>query len=366
MRVLFVIPSLAGGGAEKLINDLVPLLSNKGIECDVLIFTINNAKYLDNLINKGINVIVMPEEIYSHYSKIRFIKKIIKNGQYDIIHANLFPAFYYCGIIKMFSHKFPKLVMTEHSTDNRRRHYLFLRPLEKIIYNQFNRVICISNGTLDSLLKWLHVSNKNVSKFSVIFNGVPLKVFIDALPYNRFELFGFSSDDIILCMVGSFTRQKNHLLALNIIKQLPNYYKLVLVGEGPLKKQIEELVVNDTLLKGRVVFLGFRLDVARIIKTSDISLIPSIYEGFGLVAVEAMACGRPVVASNVSGLSFVVDGYGFLADLNNVDSYVRHIRSLEDKELYNKMVELSIKRSSCFSIDKMMMGYYSAYQDILK
>ena len=92
---------------------------------------------------------------------------------------------------------------------------------------------------------------------------------------------------------------------------LPVNFKLILVGEGPLKNS-SQMLVQELCLKDRVFFLGNRDDVERIFKTADLSVLSSHWEGFGLVAVEGMAAGKPVIASNVSGLSEIVSGAGVL------------------------------------------------------
>ena len=95
MRVLFVIDSLCGGGAEKLMNDMLPLINSDTYACDLLILTEKDQKYLDSLRNNGIKVTVVPAQCKSHIQRIGFIKKFIKTGNYDIVHANLFPVINY-------------------------------------------------------------------------------------------------------------------------------------------------------------------------------------------------------------------------------------------------------------------------------
>ena len=149
-----------------------------------------------------------------------------------------------------------------------------------------------------------------------------------------------------------------------MLKQLPKKYKLLLVGEGELKNEIEQLVERDLSLKDRVVFLGFRKDVSEIIHSSDVFVVPSKYEGFGLVAIEAMACGCPVVASDVAGLSSIVKGYGLLADPQNPESFVKQIRSLEDKSTYDIFSSLSLDRAKEFSIERMSNSYIELYKSL--
>ena len=84
MRILFVIDSLVGCGAEKLMNDLLPILNNDNCVCELLILTDKNQKYLDSLRGNGIKVTVVPQKCSNHIKRILYIKKYIEDGKYDI------------------------------------------------------------------------------------------------------------------------------------------------------------------------------------------------------------------------------------------------------------------------------------------
>lgn len=361
LRILFTCDSLIGRGAEKLLNDMLPLLK-LNCDCELLILTDENAKYLDSLKQKGIQISIIPNDCRGHIKKIFYIMDFIKKGNYDIVHVNLFPFFYYCSIAKKVCNgNFPKLVMTEHNTDNRRRHIQFLRPIEKWIYSSYNAVISINDETQDSLLKWLKPKNK--APFHVVNNGVPINIFLKAERYNRLDLFdGIKDSDILLCMVGAFTEQKNHEMMLNIMLKLPERYKLILIGEGVLEYEIKEKSIKLGI-DNRIRFMGFRNDVERLMKTSDIIVIPSKWEGFGLVAVEGMACGKPVVASNVTGLSNVVGDGGIKA--SSIDTFVEAILSLEDGDVYDCYSTNAVCQSKKFGIEKTVDEYLMIYKQLI-
>ena len=368
MKILFVIDSLCGGGAEKLLHDLLPLFhSRKNCVCSVLILSARNEKYMHSLQEQGVPVDVIPETCSGHFRRIRYLKKYISDGGFDVVHANLFPVFYDCALAKRLTGKrFPALVMTEHNTDNRRRHHKMLKPLERFIYRSYDHVISISDATQKQLLEWLRPSKKWAERFSVVYNGIPLRQFAEARAYPKRELFpGIADGDVLLCMVGSFTEQKNHDGMLGVMALLPESYKLVLVGEGVLYPEITEKIRHMGLDK-RVVCLGFRKDVAEIMHTSDIVVIPSKWEGFGLIAAEAMACGKPVVASNVCGLAEVVGNAGFTAAYSEPKAFAQAILRLESAELYTACQKNAGQRAEQFSIEKMLNGYERIFNAVLK
>lgn len=364
MKILYVINSLCGGGAEKLMNDLLPLLKNSGYDCELLVLTLKDEKYLSELTNKGVNVTEVPSNYKGHLSRLFFIYKFIKNGEFDLVHANLFPILYYCSVIKRINFRKIPFVYTEHNTDNRRRHIKLLRPIEKIIYEPFDCIISISHETQDSLLKWLKMDTQvfDHQKFRVISNGIPLEKFQLALPYSREKLFNSPlNGEFILCMIGSFTDQKNHLFMLEVMKLLPNEFKLLLLGEGSLRDKIESKII-ELNLEERVVMMGFQKDVASIIKACDLVVVPSKWEGFGLIAVEAMACGKPVICNDVPGLSEVVGKAGLKVELGNIEMFKEGILQIALKSKENKLdVNLLYEQAANFGIDKMKQNYCEIY-----
>ena len=360
MKILFVINSLGGGGAQRLISDLAVSLKTRGHNCCFLVMNNGNDKYSTYLTRNGVEVNFLSSNAKTHFSKIKSIKKFILNGCYDVVHANLFPTIYYCAIAKLLANKrFPTLCLTEHSTDNHRRHKSFLRPVEKFIYKKYNRVISISKKTEESLIDWL--KTKSNAKFIVVENGVVLESFKNASEFSKIDIDkSLEQTDILLCLVGSFTEQKNHYLAIDVLSRLPQQYKLILVGEGILHDSIIK-EIQAKKVESRVYLLGFRNDVASIIKACDIVLVPSKWEGFGLVAVEGMACEKPIVASNVPGLAEVVGNYGLLC--NDAQEFVSAILSLGNTSNYNLYVLKSATRCKDFDFYLTACGYEKVFYD---
>ena len=309
----------------------------------------------------------MPAQCKSHIQRIGFIKKFIKTGNYDIVHANLFPVIYYCSIIKKISGRyFPHLVMTEHNTDNRRRHYKLLRPIEKVIYNSYEQIISISKPTQDELTRWLKVSSRKADRFVVIHNGIFVQRYSTAQAYEKGKIFPeIGENDVLLCMVGSFTEQKNHTGMMEIMRQLPDRYKLVLAGEGPLFEDVKKKYASLNS-KNRVVFLGFRRDVPEIMKTANMIVIPSKWEGFGLVAAEAMACGKPVIVSDVPGLRDIVGDAGLKADPNDSNSFCQRILELSDKTVYDDFSNRAHLKAKDYDIAVTANEYIRVFDTLKK
>lgn len=360
MKILFIIDSLCGGGAEKLLNDMIPYII-KMYYCEVLVLSNDNDKYSDALRDRGIVVNRIP--MNNHIGRIIHIKRYIKTRKFDIVHANLFPIIYYCAVIRrILKNDAIKFVMTEHSTYNRRRRYRILRPIEKYIYGSYDCVVSISLQVQDALLNW--IGEKGRDKCAVIYNGIALNLFFEAMGHKRSFVFpGIQNNDKLLCMVGSFTKQKNHIEMIEIMKLLPQEYKLILLGEGPLRSMIEEHVIKCKL-NDRIKFMGFRKDVARFLKTIDIVVIPSKWEGFGLITVEGMACGKQIVAFDIPGISEVMGDVGYKVPINQIEKFAHAVIEaschLGDVSVKNRCIERALK----YDISATVYNYLELYKKL--
>ena len=132
----------------------------------------------------------------------------------------------------------------------------------------------------------------------VVSNGIDVDKFKNGVSI-RDEL-GISGDSFVLCHVGSFSKPKNHEFLIRVFKKVLSYKPnacLVLVGGGVLEDSIRKLVADEGL-DGKVLFLGKRSDINNVLKSSDVFVFPSLYEGFGIAVLEAEAAGLPIVVSD--------------------------------------------------------------------
>lgn len=362
IKILYVITSLKPGGAEKLIEESLPIMKiNHNIDVEVLLLTDKGNIFDKKLKYNNIKIYVSPHKKIRSIKNLFYLLNHFKKNRYDIVHSHLFPCNYFVAIASklIFTQK-PKLITTEHNTHNKRRNKFYYRPIEKFVYSIYDYVVSISEGTEQALLNW--INPKFSKKFIVIENGINLEEFINALPYNKTYLDNrFDNSSKLLVMVGSFSKQKDQSTIIRAMKDLSEDTFLILVGEGPMRLK-NEYLAKELKVEERVNFLGIRSDVPRILKSSDIVILSSNWEGFGLAAAEGMASRKPVIASNVSGLAEMVKGAGFLYEKGNSIILKDMILSLlNNKTRYDIVAEKCYERSKKYDINRMVQEYLNIY-----
>lgn len=177
-------------------------------------------------------------------------------------------------------------------------------------------------------------------------------------------MLGIDDGHVMIFMSARFSAAKDQSTVVKSFPFLLNNRKIhiVFAGDGPLLENVK-LLAEQMGISANIHFLGFRNDIPEIIKASDICVLSSKWEGFGLVAVEYMAAGKPVIASNVDGLNDVVRGAGMLFEQGNEKELAEKINLLiADDSLYNQMSKNCMKRSELYDLSHMISSYLSLYK----
>ncbi|WP_162551124.1 glycosyltransferase [Paenibacillus tepidiphilus] len=367
MKILHIINNLGSGGAEKLLEQTLPRINKiDGIEIDLLLLTDSDNIYEAELKKKNIKINIVPLRKPRNPLNILYIRGFIKKGRYDIVHTHLFPSQYWTVLAVELISKKPKLVTTEHSTFNRRREKIYFRLLDSFIYSKYKKVISISDKAQVNLTEWIITKENEHSKFEVIENGIDLSKYTNAVPYNKSEFNPKLTDDnILIGMIGRFSHEKDQKTLIKAVNLLSSNIYLVLVGEGPLQEESLSLA-TELHISERVHFLGYRNDVAKILKSIDLLVLSSNWEGFGLAAVEGMAAGKLVLGSNVDGLREVIGDKDLLFEVGDFKKLSEKIEFfLKNEEITQKKVESLMTKSTQFSLGEMVDRYVSMYRELI-
>ena len=357
MRILHVITDLRTGGAEKLMVDLLPKFREKGHKVELCVFNSEETPFLGSIRNAGIPIHSFGDK-RDYYNPGHLLKLIKLCRNFDIVHThNTAPQLF--GAIASLTSKV-RWILTEHTTTSHHRTWWY-RPIEKWMYGRYNHIICISDAVKQSMLEVTGDNNKNIT---VIPNGIDSDRFHNAQSINKFSIGSSEPEKKVILMVGRFSYQKDQATIIRAISLLPQNVELWLAGYGDTEEMLSNLA-TELNISNRVHLLGMRSDVPNLLKASDIVVQSSHIEGFGLAAVEAMAAGKPIIATDIPGLRDVVNGAGMLfkhEDYHQLSDLISEL--LKNHELYGRLVTHGYQRSKQYSLDKMIDRYHHVYTNI--
>lgn len=360
MKVVHIINSLSPGGAERIVVNLLKYSKQLGFEQKLIILNKQGDFFLCDLKDTGLPYTFSNRKSLYNPLHILDVRKYLINN--DIVNVHLFPALYWVALSKFFFGSKAKLVFTEHSTANNRRKYKALKIVDAFIYKFYERIITISSDTKESLNNWVKGTK---SKSIIINNGIEVSKFSMAKAINlRNELNINKTSKLLLC-VGSLRPAKNHQILIHALARLNCEIQLIIIGGGSLRSDLETLALS-LKIGDKVHFLGIKNNVEQYYKACDLFVLPSKWEGFGLVAAEAMASGIPVLVSNVPGLSEVVNDAGFQFESEKLNDLIQKINFIfSHPEIVEQKIQKAKERVLQFSIEAMANKYYSEYKRIL-
>ncbi len=349
--VLLVVTDTGGGGAELIVRQIASV-GSKEFNYKVLYFRNSaNRDLKDNEICLDIGWLWHPLSII----RVLFAVRHYSYLGYNVVHAHLSHPLYFCALAPVKSDT--KKVFTEHNTWNRRRLIPPLKFIERLIYRQYHQVACISPAVKNSLSKWL--GSSFTSKLEVVENGARTFVF---RPRQRYQ---FGSDQgLVGIVVGSLTPQKNHAFAIELVARCgENIKKMYFVGDGPLKSRLKTQCC-DLGVEDKISFEGYQEDIESYLYGADFALVPSLWEGFGLVIIEKVSSGLPTLVSNVDGAAQLVGHMSVskALEVDDVDAWIREVDSLAvaDSKLLVRLESDSIKASK-MDVNKMVLDYQKWY-----
>ncbi len=294
---------------------------------------------------------------------------IVKRYDLDILHVHYAFPFAVCAFLaKAIVKNHPlKVVTTLHGTD------VTVLSQDKSLYEviklgiEQSDVVTAVSQSLAMQTQELFGIERHIH---CVYNFVDTDVFHPD-PNSKLRHCFAERDEKVLLHISNFRRVKRISDVIHVFAQLRQSMpaKLLLVGEGPELNHARDLV-QSLKLDASVLFLGKQDQVAPICAAADLFLLPSEKESFGLVALEAMACGVPVVGSTAGGIPEVVrhGETGYLASVGDVDSMVDYARTLlTDDALYARFSDASVKRArEVFHIDHRVQEYEDIYKAVLE
>lgn len=291
---------------------------------------------------------------------------VVKNNKIDLLHVHYAiphasSAFMAKQILQQ-ENKYVPVITTLHGTDitlvGRDKTYA---PVVSFSINQSDAITAVSENLKEETYRTFRIEKD----IEVIYNFVDVRRF-SKKPIDAFRKVIAPNNERIILHASNFRKIKRIGDVIHIFKKLNDVIpsRLLLVGDGP-ERPVAESLCRDLNLCDDIRFVGKQQDMEEIFAIADLFLLPSEYESFGLSALEAMAGGAPVVATNVGGLpEIITQGVnGFMGNVGDTDQMARYaIDILKDENTFNSFRANAKKQAENFDITRIVPQYEHLYE----
>ncbi len=368
IKILYFITGLKTGGAEIVLYNLVKEIDKERFE-PIMISILSLTEVGEKIKKSGIPVLSLNAKFkFNPFIFFRLLS-ILKKEKPIILHTFLFHTDFLGRIVGKFC-KVPIIISSI------RNEYIGGSLRERLL--QFTDkfadvVVIVSQKVEEKMIKARVVSPQ---KSIVIYNGIDINKFKFQDEEKRKEIrekFNLKESNKVLISVGRLFKAKGYPYLIEAIKILKEKYPeivLLILGEGEEREKLEKLIRKDNLDKN-IFLLGRKENVADFLNVADVFVLSSLWEGFPNVILEAMACGLPVVATNVGGVEEIIEDNvsGFLVEPKNPSAlakkieFVLNLNSGKRKEI-GKKGRKTIEEK--FSLGKMIKSYENLYEKLFK
>ena len=337
LRVLHVITAFDRGGAENHLADLIRHQCDCGMEV-TLAFLRGHGSLASAVQSLGVRVRPLALRFYGDPRPLLRLRRLIKRGAFDLIHAHLPPSELYTrlALLGVNPRRVPMLI-TKHN-EERFCDAPGKQVLGRWVARRADRIIAIS----DAVKRYMCGSGLGLEdrKVQTIHYGIDALQFDHSLSAQAASLrlhWSISTDDIAIGFVGRLVPQKDIVTLIQGFALFAATFpraKLVIVGSGPLEERLRQ-EATELSISQHVVWAGFCDNIATVMRAFDIFALTSVYEGLGLVLLEAMASSLPVVATRAGAIPEVVaDGEtGVLVGPGRPSELAAAFRDLSDTSL---------------------------------
>ena len=311
MKVLQIIDDASPGGGQIHVLLLSKYLQHENIE--VVIATeatgwlVNQAQILE------IQTYAIAISNKLTWQSFQNIYRLLKSQKFDIIHTHGGTAGFWGRLVAASLQNKPKIIHTYHglhylniaqikSPQQKIKKAIFQR-IDQLLLNVTDQIICVCPSDYE---KAIAAKVASPSKTSIVYNGIEIDKFSE--PLNKEisrKIFEVSPTDFIFGNVGRFHEQKGHKYLLQAFAKVADRARLMIVGDGELRDELM-MLADELQISDRLIFLGARSDIYEFLSAIDVFVMPSLWEGQPIALLEALAIGKPCIASCVDGIPEII------------------------------------------------------------
>lgn len=361
-KLIQITHDLAIGGLQQVVVNICRSIDRDKFDVSVLCLR-ELGEFVPEVEALGIKVHFLPQKKNgTDYFSFLKVAKILRQEKIEVIHTHNTQPFV-DGTIGALLSGVKTIVHTDHARDfpDKFRYMLAEHLMSYFAY----KVIGVSEHTSRNLIEYEKISPKKVMTIGNGVDGARFEIEIDRQA-KRDEL-GIKNNGPIIGLGVRLAKQKGITYLLQAMPQVINVFSditLVIVGDGELKGELQKEAMQLGIDKN-VLFLGSRLDIPELLKLFDIYVLPSLWEGMPMVLLEAMAAGCPVIATDVGGVSKVIDDQqnGLLVESQKPEQLAAAVvQLLKDERLRKEYARKALwKFQKKFSADIMTRQYERLY-----
>lgn len=380
LRVLLAIDDASLGGGQMHVLLLAKYLSRDNFDVEIATesegWLVNEARKLGIVVHQ---IAISNDLTWQSFDRIH---QLLKSQKFDILHTHGGTAGFWIRLVAAGLKKRPTIIHTYHGL-----HYLNIsqtsikvikQKFKRAIFKQIDRflliytdrIICVCRSDYD---KAIAVKVAVTAQTSIIYNGIEIDKFAspqaDKAAHNKLQdsarqIFGIDPTEFVFGNVGRLHEQKGHKFLLQAFARVTNRARLAIVGDGELRNEL--VILADKLkIRDRVSFLGARSDIHEFLTAIDVFVMPSLWEGQPIALLEALASGKPCIASDVDGIpEIITDGVnGYLVEPRDIDKLASMMNAtIEDPDLLERFSNSGVSAiSPKFLAHNMAMAIAGIY-----
>jgi len=372
-RVLHIVGNMNMGGTETYLMNIYRNIDREKLQFDFLTYGRIGEKdyYEDEIISLGGRVHKLPSISEMGYGGIvKNLRKVLKKAKYDAVHAH---TMYNSGFAMIAAKKenVPIRITHSHTTKKDLSASLKNKIYNKLMRSVINRKMTMCCACSKAAAEVMFTPEAIEKKYKFMGNSVDFTKYFavtDEEIANVRKEFGIPEDAKVLGHVGRFGKSKNHSFAVDVFKEYTEKYDndsyMIFVGDGDKKvRAAVEEKVKEYELSDKVIFTGVRGDVPVIMGAMDVFVFPSVYEGLGIVLLEAQAAGlNCVVSENIQPEADLgIDMVHWINLSDGAEAWADEVHlQINSKVTDREYIKESIENSS-FKLEKVVNDFYKIY-----